>query len=155
MLTPLLHAHTLSVQTCIHLHCPSLYANKEVKTPRPDRITKKGRIWILVFANSSYLQASGSGKAAPLALGVEPEKIRMETCKENMKRNHWGVYSPLLEEEMLQAACWSQIKTYELQLSVCLWVFLDFVFWQKTWYHAVFWWHIYSKPLPGRSHFNK
>ncbi len=36
----------------------------------------------------------------------------METCKENMKRNHLGVYSTLREGEMIQAACWSQIKSY-------------------------------------------
>ena len=30
-----------------------------------------------------------------------------------MKRNHLGVYS---EGEMIQAACWSQIKSYELEL---------------------------------------
>lgn len=36
--------------------------------------------------------------------------VIMETCKENMKRNHLGVYSTELEGEMIQAACWSQIK---------------------------------------------
>lgn len=76
--------------------------------------------WALVLETSSNLQPSGPLKADPLALGVEPVQIRMETCKENMKRNHSGVYCPLLEGEMLQAACWSQIKTYELQLDVCM-----------------------------------